>query len=70
MTIGQAWRVDDQRPLILPGRRQCALDAKHAAAFLRREQIAFDEVTPDGSGSMQRANDAALAAVLQLSCYR
>jgi S1-C subfamily serine protease len=55
---------------LLPQNVNFALDAKHAAAFLRREQIAFTEVAPRANGSMQQANDAALAAVVQLSCYQ
>lgn len=55
---------------LLPQNVNFALDAKHAAAFLRREQIAFTEVAPRSNGSMQQANDAALAAVVQLSCYQ
>jgi hypothetical protein len=47
-----------------------ALDAKHAAAFLKREGVAFTEVPARQGGSMQQANDAALAAVVQLSCFQ
>jgi len=55
---------------LLPQNVNFALDAKHAVSFLRREQIAFTEVEPRAGGSMQQANDAALAAVVQLSCYQ
>jgi S1-C subfamily serine protease len=54
---------------LLPQNVNFALDAKHVAAFLRREGIAFAEVATRTGGSMQRANEAALAAVVQLSCY-
>jgi S1-C subfamily serine protease len=55
---------------LLPQNVNFALDARHAAAFLRREQIGFAEVPERADGSMQQANDAALAAVVQLSCYQ
>lgn len=55
---------------LLPQNVNFALDARHAVAFLRREQIAFTEVEPRAGGSMQQANDAALGAVVQLSCYQ
>lgn len=55
---------------LLPQNVNFALDAKYAAAFLRRENVAFTEVEPRTNGSMQQANDAALAAVVQLSCYQ
>jgi S1-C subfamily serine protease len=55
---------------LLPQNVNFALDAKHAVAFLRREQVAFTEVEPRSGGSMQQANDAALGAVVQLSCYQ
>jgi S1-C subfamily serine protease len=55
---------------LLPQNVNFALDARYAAAFLRREGVAFAEVAPRANGSMQQANDAALAAVVQLSCYQ
>jgi serine protease Do len=55
---------------LLPQNVNFALDAKHAATFLREHQVAFAEVPPRTGGSMQQANDAALAAVVQLSCYQ
>jgi serine protease Do len=55
---------------LLPQNVNFALDAKYAAAFLRKEQVPFTEVPPRTNGSMQQANDAALAAVVQLSCYQ
>ncbi len=55
---------------LLPQNVNFALDAKYAAAFLRHENVAFTEVAPRANGSMQQANDAALGAVVQLSCYQ
>jgi S1-C subfamily serine protease len=55
---------------LLPQNVNFALDAKYAAAFLKRENVAFSEVAPRPNGSMQQANDAALSAVVQLSCYQ
>lgn len=55
---------------LLPQNVNFALDAKYAAEFLRRENVPFTEVAPRQGGSMQQANDAALAAVVQLSCYQ
>jgi S1-C subfamily serine protease len=55
---------------LLPQNVNFALDAKYAAAFLKREKVAFTEVPPRANGSMQVANDAALGAVVQLSCYQ
>lgn len=55
---------------LLPQNVNFALDAKHAAAFMKRENIAFTEVPARTGGTMQQANDAALAAVVQLSCYQ
>ncbi|MFM1886745.1 MAG: hypothetical protein RL026_1902 [Pseudomonadota bacterium] len=54
----------------LPQNVNFALDAKHVASFLRRENVAFTEVPMRNNGTMQGANDAALAAVVQLSCYQ
>jgi S1-C subfamily serine protease len=55
---------------LLPQNVNFALDARYAAAFLKRENIAFNEIPARTGGSMQQANDAALAAVVQLSCYQ
>lgn len=55
---------------LLPQNVNFALDAKYAAAFMKRENVRFVEVAPRPNGSMQQANDAALAAVVQLSCYQ
>lgn len=55
---------------LLPQNVNFALEARHAATFLRTHQVSFAEVAPRSDGSMQRANDAALAAVVQLSCYQ
>lgn len=55
---------------LLPQNVNFALDARHAAAFLRREQVPFTEVEPRSGGGLQQANDAALGAVVQLSCYQ
>lgn len=55
---------------LLPQNVNFALDARHAAAFLRREQVPFTEVEPRTGGGLQQANDAALGAVVQLSCYQ
>ena len=55
---------------LLPQNVNFALDARYAAAFLKRENVAFVEVAPRANGTMQQANDAALAAVVQLSCFQ
>ena len=55
---------------LLPQNVNFALDARHAAAFLKRENVAYVEVAPRAGGTMQQANDAALAAVVQLSCFQ
>ncbi|MEN9706015.1 MAG: hypothetical protein RLZZ393_1894 [Pseudomonadota bacterium] len=55
---------------LVPQNVNFALDAKHAAAFMRREGVEFAEVAPRTNGSMQMANDAALSSVVQLSCYQ
>ncbi len=54
---------------LLPQNVNFALDARYAATFLRHSNVEFNEVTPNAKGDMRTANDAALAAVLQLSCY-
>jgi len=55
---------------LLPQNVNFALEAKYAAMFLRDSKIDFTEVKPRTNGSMTVANDAALGAVLQLSCYQ
>jgi serine protease Do len=55
---------------VLPQNVNFALDARYAAMFLRRHGIEFDEVPAAAGGDMATANDAALAAVVQLSCYQ
>jgi S1-C subfamily serine protease len=55
---------------LLPQNVNFALEARYAAMFLRDSHIEFVEVNPKADGSMNVANDAALGAVLQLSCYQ
>jgi S1-C subfamily serine protease len=55
---------------LLPQNVNFALEAKYAAMFLRDSHIDFVEVNPKANGSMTIANEAALGAVLQLSCYQ
>jgi len=55
---------------MLPQNVNFALDARYAAKFLRHVNVGFNEVTPNDKGNMRTANDAALAAVVQLSCYQ
>ena len=55
---------------LLPQNVNFALEAKYAAMFLRDSHIDFVEVAPRSNGTMSIANDAALGAVLQLSCYQ
>ncbi|MFZ9127321.1 MAG: S1 family peptidase [Steroidobacteraceae bacterium] len=55
---------------VLPQNVNFALDARHVAAFLKREGIAFSEIEPVTTGGLGQANEAALAAVVQLSCYQ
>jgi S1-C subfamily serine protease len=55
---------------LLPQNVNFALEAKYAAMFLRDSHIDFAEVKPKANGSMTIANEAALGAVLQLSCYQ
>lgn len=55
---------------LLPQNVNFALEARYAAMFLRDSHIEFVEVDPNVNGSMNIANDAALGAVLQLSCYQ
>lgn len=55
---------------VLPQNVNFALDARYAAQFLRNHHVAFAEVAPTAGGDMSTANKAALAAVVQLSCYQ
>jgi S1-C subfamily serine protease len=55
---------------LIPQNVNFALDARHVVAFLRREGVAFDLSKPQGAGSMQIANEAALANTVQLNCYQ
>ena len=55
---------------LLPQNVNFALEAKYAAMFLRDSQIDFVELKPRANGNMTVANDAALGAVLQLSCFQ
>jgi serine protease Do len=55
---------------LLPQNVNFALEAKYAAMFLRDSHVDFVEVKPRSNGNMTTANDAALGAVLQLSCYQ
>lgn len=54
---------------LLPQNVNFALDSTYVARFLRREKIAFDEISPKGTGEMKTANDAALGATVQLACF-
>ena len=55
---------------LLPQNVNFALDAKYVSEFLNREKIAYQEVPARTDGNMQRANEAAIASVVQLSCYQ
>ena len=55
---------------LLPQNVNFALEAKYAAMFLRDSHVDFVEVKPRANGSMTVANEAALASVLQLSCFQ
>jgi serine protease Do len=55
---------------LLPQNVNFALEARYAAMFLRDSHVDFAEVKPRSDGSMIIANEAALGAVLQLSCYQ
>jgi hypothetical protein len=55
---------------LLPQNVNFALEARYAAMFLRDSHIDFVEVAPRQNGTMSIANDAALGAVVQLSCYQ
>jgi serine protease Do len=54
----------------LPQNVNFALDAKYAARFLDKYNIPYLAVEPNLKGDIRIANDAALAAVVQLSCYQ
>jgi hypothetical protein len=54
----------------LPQNVNFALDAKYAAMFLRKNNIAFTEVPTNPKGDMRLGNEAALASVVRLSCYQ
>jgi serine protease Do len=55
---------------LLPQNVNFALDSRYVARFLRRENVGFAEIEPRGPGEMRIANDAALAATVQLACYQ
>ena len=55
---------------LLPQNVNFALEAKYAAMFLRDSHIDFIEVKPVPTGTMTIANEAALGAALQLSCFQ
>lgn len=55
---------------LIPQNVNFALDARHVVKFLRREGVAFDVSKPQGAGSMQIANEAALSNTVQLNCYQ
>lgn len=66
-TLSAEWMVKQG---LIPQNINFALDARHVAAFLRKENVAFDTVKPQGAGSMQIANDAALSNTFLLNCYQ
>lgn len=55
---------------LLPQNVNFALDARYVAMFLRYAKVDFVEVPASTKGDMKTANDAALSAVVQLSCYQ
>jgi len=55
---------------LIPQNVNFALDARYVAMFLRRENVAFEAIRPQGAGSMQTANQAALSNTVQLNCYQ
>ena len=55
---------------LIPQNVNFALDARYVAMFLRRENVSFDVIRPQGNGSMQTANLAALSNTVQLNCYQ
>ncbi len=54
----------------LPQNVNFALDARYAAMFLQRNNIAFTEVEPNAQGNIHIANDAALGSVVGISCFQ
>lgn len=54
----------------IPQNVNFALDARYVAMFLQREKVPFDVIRPQGAGSMQAANQAALSNTVQLNCYQ
>lgn len=54
---------------LLPQNVNFALDARYVAKLLRRAGVVFTERPASTKGDMSTANEAALSAVLQLSCY-
>ncbi len=55
---------------VLPQNVNFALDAAHAARFMQRNGVQFDEVEPNFKADMRTGNEAALATVVSLSCYQ
>lgn len=55
---------------LIPQNVNFALDARYLAMFLRRDQVPFDVTQPQGPGSMQTANQAALSSTVQFTCYQ
>jgi serine protease Do len=55
---------------ILPQNVNFALDARYAAKFLERNNIAFVSVAPNSKPDAHGATEAALSAVVQLACYQ
>lgn len=55
---------------LIPQNINFALDSRHVAKFLRRENVLFDEITLHAAGSMQIANETALSNTVQLNCYQ
>ena len=54
----------------IPQNINFALDGRYVAMFLRRENVPFEAIQPQGTGSMQVANQAALSNTVQLNCYQ
>ena len=55
---------------LIPQNINFALDARYVTMFLRKENVLFDVIKPQGAGSMQVANEAALSNTVQLNCYQ
>ena len=55
---------------LLPQNVNFALEAKYAAMFMRKNNIVFSEVPTNLKGDIRVANEAALAAVVSLTCYQ